>query len=119
MQKIKIKNLKVFGNHGVYKSEVKNGQYFYIDIVYAFKNSCSDFQLMPDNIDSVEDYTSIINFFQKEFNSTRYSLMEKLINDLIFRMNDKFNFYYIKLSITKKIDVDCDGITIEQEVYNE
>ena len=116
MQKIRIKSIKIFGYHGVYDKEIKDGQYFYIDLIYSF-----DFKIdsMEDEIISVQDYTSIVQFLEKIFNKKRYNLMEKLVNDLILHLNNEFDFEYIKLSISKKINISCDSITVEQEVYND
>ena len=116
MQKIIINNIEIFGYHGVYDEEIKNGQCFYINLIYSF-----DFKidLLEDEIVSVKDYTSIVQFLEKIFNKKRYNLMEKLVNDLIFHLNNEFDFKYIKLSISKKVNISCDSITVEQEVYND
>ena len=116
MQKIKINNIKLFGYHGVYDEEIKDGQYFYINLMYSF-----DFQSnsLKDEITSVQDYTSIVQFLEKIFNKKRYNLIEKLVNDLMFHLNNEFDFEYIKLSITKNVNISCDSITVEQEVYND
>ena len=116
MQKIKINNIKIFGYHGVYNEEIKEGQYFYINLIYSV-----DLQIdsMEDKIISVKDYTTIVQFLEKIFNKKIYNLMEKLVNDLMLQLNDEFDFQYIKLSISKKIDLECDSITIEQESYND
>ena len=116
MQKIKINNIKLFGYHGVYDEEIKDGQYFYINLMYSF-----DFQenSLKDEITSVQDYMNIVQFLEKIFNKKRYNLIEKLVNDLIFHLNNKFDFEYIKLSITKKVNISCDSITVEEEIYND
>ena len=65
------------------------------------------------------DYIDIIKFLQVIFNVRRYNFIEKLVNDLSLQMIDKFNFQYMKISITKQIDANCNGITVEQETCNE
>ena len=114
MQKIKINNIKIFGYHGVYDKEIKDGQYFYINLIYSFNFEVDS---LKDEITSVQDYINIVQFLENIFNNRRYSLMEKLVNDLIFRLNNEFNFEYIKLSVTKKVNISCDSITVEEEIY--
>jgi len=115
MQKIRINNIKIFGYHGIYEKEIKQGQCFNINIIYAFD---LDVNSITDEITSVIDYTTIVQFLEKKFNKKRYNLIEKLVNDMISQLIDEFKFKYIKLSIGKKIDVLCDTIIIEQEIYN-
>ena len=116
MQKITIKNIKFFGYHGIYDKEIKDGQYFYIDLIYSFNLNLDS---LEDEIINVQDYTDIVRFLEKTFNKKRYNLMEILVNDLIFHLNNEFDFKYIKLSISKKVNISCDSITVEQEVYND
>jgi len=116
MQKIKINNIKIFGYHGIYEEEIKQGQYFYINIVCTFD---LDVNSIADEITSVRDYTTIVQFLDEKFNKRRYSLIEKLLNDMIYQLIDEFKFKYIKLSIGKKIDTLYDSVIIEQEIYND
>ena len=62
MQKITIKNIEIFGYHGVYDEEIKNGQYFYINLIYSF-----DFKIdsVEDEIMSVQDFL-LLRIIQKQ-----------------------------------------------------
>ena len=116
MQIIKINNIRIFGHHGVYEKEKIDGQYFYVNIIYSY-----DYSYDNDKIDSVINYMDIINHLHDIFDDTRFNLIEKLIDSLTHDLKTKFGFNYLKLSISKKIEIRDNeiNITIEKEIPND
>ena len=105
MHKIKIKDIKVFGNHGVYENEKNKGQYFYFDIEYLSDINISK---INDDIHSVVDYIDIIESAKEAFNKHRFNLIEKAANNLIETLFEKYNFKYIKVIVKKIIHSTID-----------
>ena len=100
MYKIKIKDIKIFGYHGVYPNEKKNGQHFYLDIEYL---SSINISKIKDNINEVIDYLDVIKYIKEVFNLSRYHLIEKTANNLMEKLLSRYDFKYIKLCIRKII----------------
>ena len=115
MQKITINDIKVFGHHGAYDIERKEGQYFYVSIIYNYNYDYPD-----DNIRNVRDYTKIIDYLLDTFNNCQFYLLEELIAYLSDALKKEFKFDYLKLSISKEIDIRDNkvAITIDKEISN-
>jgi len=96
--KYKIKNIKLFGNHGMYKEEIEVGQNFYISLNFSSFYSDIDQDKIHNNI----DYVDVINVVNDVFNSKRYNLLETLAYDIHRELIRDFNFNYLQVSIKKK-----------------
>ena len=113
--KYKIKNLELFGYHGLYDEEITKGQSFLINVNFTTKYKIQ--KVNKDNISNVIDYTLIINKIETIFNLKRYNLLETLLNDLYDQLYRSFNFYNLNIKITKKIsrstNLKLDNINVE------
>ena len=119
MYKVKIEDIKIFGYHGVYANEKKNGQYFYLDIEYL---SSVDISKIKHNINEVIDYIDVIKYIKEGFNLSRYNLIEKTANNLMEKLINKYGFKYIKLRIKKIISTSTKEnkfVVVELEKKNE
>ena len=95
-----IKELELFGNHGLYEDEIKDGQIFVLNIVYTINYSHdvgSD-----EDIKKIIDYIDVIKEITLLFNVKRYNLMESLLNDLYDGLSKKFKFNKLNINIYKK-----------------
>ena len=101
MYKIKIKDIEIFGYHGLYPHEKENGQNFIINLEYLPVVNINE---INDDISKTVDYMSIVAFLQVEFNAKRFNLIESLAADLINRINNRFTFQYFKINILKKME---------------
>ncbi len=97
----KIKNLELFGYHGVYNDEIKNGQIFILNIDYCMYIDIANIRM--DKIDNLVDYTDVLNQIEKIFNNKRYNLLESLIDEMHKQLNKNYNFEKLDINITKKI----------------
>ena len=93
-----LNKLKLFGYHGLYDEETKNGQYFYIDIKFNIINS----EIINDNIKEVIDYSEIINDVEYVFSKKRYILLESLILDIKKYLKTKHSEINFSIEITKQ-----------------
>ena len=98
MDKITIKNLKIFAFHGVNAEEKENGQNFYIDIDYYVDISKP---CLNDNIDDTVSYAKVVKTIRAAFTKEKFNLIEKsaqIVADSIFE-----NFEAVKkVEITLK-----------------
>jgi len=91
-----IKDLKLFGYHGVYNKEKKNGQFFLVNIFFDVNYNCK----LDDNIDKVIDYTEICTDVASIFNE-RCDLLETLISNIKDFLEKKYDNLVFEIQITK------------------
>ena len=85
MDKITIKNLKLFAYHGVNPEEKENGQNFFIDINYYvdIDKACES-----DSIEDTVSYAKVVKTVRAAFTKEKYDLIEKAsqaVADAIFK----------------------------------
>ena len=94
---LKLKDITIFGFHGLYKREKESGQNFLINVIVDYYPIN-----INDDINSYVDYISLYKFIKEKFNTKRYNTLESLINQLIIDIEKNFKLvFYIKLSIEK------------------
>lgn len=74
MDKIIIKDLKLYAYHGVNPEEKEEGQEFILDIICYLDLSAP---CINDNIDSTVSYAQIIKLVRKVFTEKKYNLIER------------------------------------------
>jgi dihydroneopterin aldolase len=79
--KIKINYRILFGHHGVYEEEKKNGQNFEISLSCKLSGHSSE-----DSIDQTVDYSAVMNTARDVFNKKNYNLIESLADDISSRV---------------------------------
>ncbi len=84
MDKITIKNLKLFAYHGVNPEEKENGQNFFIDLDYYLdlETPCES-----DNVEDTVSYAKAVKIIRKVFTEKSYDLIEKaaqVVCDVLF-----------------------------------
>ena len=114
--KIRLKNIQLYGTHGVTDAEKKDGQQFEIDIeitssINRLKNS--------DDIDKTIDYRDLYESVRSIFFEKEYNLIESLANKIATSITKKFNVSTCKIVI-RKPDAPIDGIleAVEVEVQS-
>ena len=118
MDKILIRNLKIFAYHGVHAEEKENGQNFIFDIdAYAdLSEPCAS-----DSVDDTVSYSKIIYETQRIFTSQKDDLLEKAVQrvaDGLFDSFDKIKSLRILLKKPEapiKADFDYVGVEIFRE----
>ena len=115
MYKIKIKDLKVFGYHGLYQNEKKKGQNFIINLEYE---PIVDIDKINDDISKTVDYVSIVDFIISEFNIKRFKLIESLAENLMKKINNSFKIKCLNISILKEVDIN-NNFSVQINLDNE
>ncbi len=112
--KIKLKNIQLYGWHGVADKEKKIGQQFEIDVEASL--DCDE-AIRSDDITKTIDYSHIYDFVVSKFSSKKYNLIEALAGDIARSLVRKFTLDNCKV-IIRKPDAPINGIldTVETEV---
>ena len=112
--KYKLKNIKIFGYHGVYEEEIKNGQYFIVNLSYELNVS----KEKSDNINDVVDYKEVYCELIYLFNIQRYNLIESLAIFIAKELKNIFKMNYVFIEIIKNNPLtlkDVKSISISHE----
>ena len=79
---IKIPQVKLFGYHGCYDKEKKEGQQFEINVKVVFLKNNLTMNDKIDSIDNTYDYVEIVKCVREVFDNHRYNLLEELAHDI-------------------------------------
>ena len=76
---IVIPRLKLFGYHGCYEKEKKDGQEFEVSMEICIEsNPISEYDIDLDRLETTIDYAKIENRIKKVFNDKKFNLLETL-----------------------------------------
>ena len=118
MDKITIKNLKLFAFHGVNPEEKENGQNFYIDVDYYVNivKACNS-----DSIDDTVSYAKVVKVIREAFTKEKFNLIEKAAQTVADAIFESFeSIYRVEITLKKpeapvKADFDYMAVTIIRE----
>lgn len=118
MDKILVRNLKIFAYHGVNPEEKENGQNFVLDI-----DACVDISVpcVTDNVEDTVSYAKIIKETVKIFTCQKDDLLERAaqrVADGLFESFDKIQSLRILLKKPEapiKADFEYVGVEIYRE----
>ena len=99
MDKIIIKNLKVYAYHGVNDFEKQNGQIFLIDVKLKFKSLSKP--CFSDNLNVTVSYSKVIKTVSKVAAEKKYNLLETLAEKIEVGENisEKFDLNDVQVEI--------------------
>tara|TARA_B100001013_G_C24342471_1_gene337002 strand:+ start:76 stop:435 length:360 start_codon:yes stop_codon:yes gene_type:complete len=112
--KIRLKNIQLFGCHGISDKEKNNEQKFDIDIEVSIDLKGD---IGADDINKTVDYSSIYDKVEGIFYEKKYNLIETLANRIASCLISNFSVVYCKV-IVRKPDAPINGIidTVEVEI---
>lgn len=118
MDKIIIKNLKLFAYHGVNPEEKENGQNFLIDLIYYLdlKKPCES-----DSVDDTVSYAKATKIIRRVFTEKSYDLIEKSAQVICNALFEEFSqIKKIEITIKKpeapvKAEFDYMAVTLVRE----
>ena len=112
--KIRLRNIQLYGWHGVADKEKKIGQKFEIDIEAV---AILDSAIQHDDIKQTINYSMLYGKVVNVFSENKYNLIESLANKIAKRIIADFNLKSCKV-IVRKPDAPINGIldTVEVEV---
>ena len=118
MDKITIKNLKLFAFHGVNPEEKENGQNFYLDVDYYANiiKACKS-----DDLNDTVSYAKVVKVIREAFTKEKFNLIEKAAQTVADAIFENFESIY-KVEITLKkpeapvnADFEYMAVTITRE----
>ena len=115
MNKIIIKNFKIFAYHGVHQEEKVNGQNFYIDAEITTSKTKG---YLSDELEDTLSYSVVMRKMKEIFTKKSYNLLEKCAEVLCDSLLDGYDeIKEIKLTLKKpeapiKEDFEYVGIEI-------
>lgn len=118
MDKISIKNLKLFAYHGVNPEEKENGQNFFIDVDYYVNiaKACRS-----DDVNDTVSYAKVVKTIRRVFCETSYDLIEKAAQVVADAILEEYSDIF-KVDITLKkpeapvsAEFDYMAVTISRE----
>ena len=115
--KINLNNISLFGYHGLYEKEAKEGQNFVINVSVKLKEN----KINSDAIEDTVDYTQIIQLIKVVFDQKRYKLIDSLAGDIIDEILTDSRIKSVVLSIKKPnppIDIALDSVEVIVEGSN-
>ncbi len=118
MDKITIKNLKLFAYHGVNPEEKENGQNFYLDIDYYVNiaKACHN-----DKIEDTVSYAKVVKTARAAFTAEKYDLIERAAQVVADSILDGFDeIFRVDIILKKpeapvKADFDYMAVSISRE----
>ncbi|MBQ7203359.1 MAG: dihydroneopterin aldolase [Eubacterium sp.] len=87
MDKITIKNLKLFAYHGVNPEEKENGQNFFIDLDYYVNITKACYS---DDLDDTVSYAKVTKTVRRAFTSQSFDLIERAAQAVADAVLDEF-----------------------------
>ena len=88
MDKIRIKNLEVFANHGVFEEEKKKGQIFIVDLTLLLDTRKAG---QTDNLEDALDYSQVCHFVNEAMKKDTFDLIETVAEHLAKALLLKFD----------------------------
>ena len=84
---IEVKGIKAFGYHGVFESERKSGQIFYVDLALELDLTLPS---MSDEVTDTVNYAALIDLVLSEVTGEPVSLIEKLAGRIAHLIKSKY-----------------------------
>ena len=100
--RIEIRDVEIYGHHGVYEKERSEGQLFWIDAFIEIN------ELPPnDDISSTLDYVEVINEISAVNEDEKFHLLETFAKVLVERLFVKFAMIErIEIRVRKRLRLD-------------
>ena len=113
MDKIRVKNIKIFAYHGVIQEEQNLGQNFEIDVVLGIRKNQAG---ISDDLSKTVDYSKVYNLVVDIFTKKTYKLIETLAEKISQKLLSFDNVENVKIKIRKPsvpINGQLDFVEIE------
>ena len=98
---IEIPKIQLFGHHGCYNQEKKDGQQFEIAIRITYLSSYDKTNECYDDLEGHLNYTDIGVIVSDIFHAKRYNLLEALSNDIASYIANKYDIKSVNVKIKK------------------
>ena len=107
---VELKGLEVFGYHGAYEDEQRNGQPFWFDVELAVGDRGAD-----DDLEVALDYTKVAAAIRKLSDSRRFDLLEALATAVADDLLERFAPDRVIVKVRKRpagLPVEWSAVTV-------
>ncbi|MDP4093016.1 MAG: dihydroneopterin aldolase [Bacillota bacterium] len=113
MDKITLKNMKLYGYHGVLPEEQQNGQDFFIDVEMQLDLSPAG---VSDSLEDTVDYSMVYNIVKNITENNKFRLIEHLAEVISREILSRFQIISEVVVRIRKPDAPLGGILDWPEV---
>jgi len=107
---VELKGLEIFGYHGVYEQEQRDGQTFWFDVELAVGERGAD-----DDLDEAVDYTEVAAAIRELSASRRFDLLEALAAATADELLSRFPADRVIVKVRKRpadLPVEWSAVTV-------
>lgn len=106
MDKIEIRNIKLYGYHGVFPEEREKGQNFFVDVEIYFNSENAG---KSDELVETIDYTKIYDIIKGINNINKFRLIERFAHIISQEILSEFEEIHKTVVRIRKPDAPMDG----------
>jgi dihydroneopterin aldolase len=109
---VELRGLEVFGHHGAYPEEQRDGQPFWFDVELEVGDRGAD-----DDLRTAIDYTQVAAAIRELSDARRFDLLEALATAVADDLYARFRPQRLRLRIRKKpagLPVEHSAVTVER-----
>jgi dihydroneopterin aldolase len=109
---VELHGLEVFGRHGAYPEEQRDGQVFWFDVWLEVGNRGAD-----DRLEDAVDYTEVAAALRELSETRRFDLLEALATAAADLLLERFRPERVRLRVRKQpsgLGVEHSAVTVER-----
>ncbi|HEY6962917.1 MAG TPA: dihydroneopterin aldolase [Gaiellaceae bacterium] len=109
---VELRGLEVFGRHGAYEEERRDGQTFWFDVKLDVGDRGAD-----DDLERAVDYTLVAATIREVSDARRYDLLEALATSVADELARRFAPEHLWLRVRKRptgLPVEYSAVTVER-----
>jgi 7,8-dihydroneopterin aldolase/epimerase/oxygenase len=93
---VEVRDLRVFGRHGVHEEEREHGQDFLFDVDLEVGERGTS-----DRLEDVVDYVEVVRAVQEVSNERQYALLEALAAAVVEKLEQRFSPERVRVRVRK------------------
>jgi dihydroneopterin aldolase len=109
---VELHGLEVFGRHGAYEEEQRDGQVFLFDVELEVGDRGAD-----DRLEGAVDYTEVAAAIREISDAQRFDLLEALATATADELHERFRPERVRVRVRKKpagLAVEYSAVTAER-----
>jgi len=109
---VELVGLEVFGYHGAYDEERRDGQAFWFDVELDVGDRGAN-----DRLDEAVDYTQVADAIRELSDARRFDLLEALATSVADALYERFRPNRLRLRVRKRpagLPVEHSAVTVER-----
>ena len=115
IDKVTLTGIRVFGYHGVFDHEKKNGQEFIVDVDISYKTNKA---IDTDNLKYTIDYAEVALLVKDIIEGESRNLIETVAEEIANKIMKKFDIKTVRVTLHKPnapVDVELRDVSVSVE----